>query len=137
MALTAGSNISQYKIIARLGSGGMGEVYLALDERLRRKVASDALVDIDTVRYSVPHRLVRTEVEVLVGESQVRIYSGAELVASHARTIEPHTSVIDFAHYRGLWRASPQLPAAEPPRALEALGRSLADYEAAVLEGAR
>jgi len=64
----------------------------------------------------------RTEVEVLVGESQVRIYSGAELVASHARTIEPHTSVIDFAHYRGLWRASPQLPAAEPPRALEALG---------------
>src|SRR5467141_2279792 len=107
------------------------------ERRLRRKVASDALVDIDTVRYSVPHRLVRTEVEVLVGESQVRIYSGAELVASHARTIEPHTSVIDFAHYRGLWRASPQLPAAEPPRALEALGRSLADYEAAVLGGAR
>src|SRR5467141_3016836 len=108
-----------------------------VERRLRRKVASDALVDIDTVRYSLPHRLVRTEVEVLVGESQVRIYSGAELVASHARTIEPHTSVIDFAHYRGLWRASPQLPAAEPPRALEALGRSLADYEAAVLGGAR
>jgi len=111
---------------------------LPLRERhLRRKVANDALVDVDTVRYSVPHRLVRTGVEVLVGESEVRIYSGAELVATHARTIEPHTSVIDFAHYRGLWRAPPQLPAAESPRALEALGRSLADYEAAVLGGRR
>jgi len=111
---------------------------LPLRERhLRRKVANDALVDVDTVRYSVPHRLVRTGVEVLVGESEVRIYSGAELVATHARTIEPHTSVIDFAHYRGLWRAPPQVPAAESPRALEALGRSLADYEAAVLGGTR
>ena len=111
---------------------------LPLRERhLHRKVANDALVDVDTVRYSVPHRLVRTGVEVLVGESEVRIYSGAELVATHARTIEPHTSVIDFAHYRGLWRAPPQLPAAEPPRALEALGRSLADYEVAVLGGTR
>ena len=80
---------------------------------------------------------MRTDVEVLVGESEVRIYSGAELVATHARAVEPHTSVIDFAHYRGLWRASPQLPAAEPARALEALGRSLADYEAALVGGSR
>ncbi len=107
------------------------------ERRLRRKVANDALVDVDTVRYSVPHRLVRTDVQVLVGESEVRIYSGAELVATHARTIEPHTRVIDFAHYRGLWRAPPQLSAAESPRALEALGRSLADYEAALVGGTR
>jgi transposase len=107
------------------------------ERRLRRKVANDALVDVDTVRYSVPHRLVRTDVEVLVGEGEVRIYSGADLVATHARTVEPHTSVIDFAHYRGLWREPPQLPAAEPPRALEALGRSLADYEAALVGGKR
>ena len=37
-------------------------------QRLNRKVANDALVNVDTVRYSVPHRLVRESVEVQVGE---------------------------------------------------------------------
>ena len=37
-------------------------------QRLRRRVALDAFVDVDTVRYSVPHRLVRDHVEVVVEE---------------------------------------------------------------------
>src|SRR5688572_19140631 len=40
------------------------------EQRLRRRVANDAFIDIDTVRYSVPHRLVRDYVEVVIEEQQ-------------------------------------------------------------------
>lgn len=37
--LAAGELVSQYRIIEKIGAGGMGEVYLAEDTRLKRKVA--------------------------------------------------------------------------------------------------
>jgi serine/threonine-protein kinase len=39
MTLAAGTRLGPYKIVAPLGAGGMGEVYLAEDSRLHRKVA--------------------------------------------------------------------------------------------------
>lgn len=97
------------------------------ERRLERRVANDSLVDVDTVRYSVPHRLVRDRVAVLVGEHEVRIFHGEALVARHRRSFEPHAIVRDPSHYDGLWRQ----PKTEPSPAvspLADLGRSLDVY---------
>jgi transposase len=98
--------------------------------RLRRRVSNDAFVDVDTVRYSVPFRFVRADVEVLVGDDAVDVFVGVERVAHHRRSSEPHARVVDSAHFEGLWRRSPA--PVVTGGALEALGRSLADYEAVI-----
>jgi transposase len=102
------------------------------DQRLRRRVAHDAFVDIDTIRYSVPHRLVRDHVEVVVEEQVVRIFHGTTVVATHVRSREPFDRIVDPAHFAGLWR--PASAPGAPAGALAALGRDLADY-ATVLTG--
>jgi serine/threonine protein kinase len=43
MLFTPGTKIGRYEIIAPLGAGGMGEVHLARDARLDRRVAVKAL----------------------------------------------------------------------------------------------
>ena len=102
--------------------------------RLLRRVASDALVDVDTARYSVPHRLVKEELEVLVLEDEVVIFRGTLEVARHRRAKEPRERVIDPRHYDGLWRPWEK---AVSETTLEDVfpGRTLAAYQA-IVEGA-
>jgi len=99
--------------------------------RLRRRVSNDSFVDIDTVRYSVPFRLVRAELDVLVGDDAVEIFHGAERVARHARSSEPHARIVEAAHFDGLWRRTPT-PVVTTGSPLNAMGRSLDDYAAAM-----
>ena len=104
------------------------------EQRLKRRVAHDALVDVDTVRYSVPHRLVRELVEVLVGDDAVRILHEGREVASHARSREPHARVVQPEHWAGLWRRPADV---ETATGLAALGGSLDAYADVIAAAAK
>jgi len=45
MSLTPGTRFGSYEITARIGQGGMGEVYRATDTVLKRQVAIKVLAD--------------------------------------------------------------------------------------------
>jgi Tol biopolymer transport system component len=60
LALTTGTSIGPYEIVALLGAGGMGEVYRARDARLAREVAIKIL---PAVLAADPDRLRRFELE--------------------------------------------------------------------------
>lgn len=100
------------------------------EQRLRRRVASDAFVDVETVRYSVPYQLVRDHVDVAIDEHTVRNLHGPTLVATHTRSREPFACIVEPAHLAGLWRVT--TPLVPVDGALSAFGRSLADYDAVV-----
>src|SRR5207245_10843760 len=64
--MTAGQEIGPYKIVGSLGAGGMGEVYLAEDPRLGRKIALKLLPDYFT---KDANRLRRFEQEARAASS--------------------------------------------------------------------
>ena len=60
MSLAAGTRLSSYEVTAKIGPGGMGEVYRATDTRLNRDVALKVLPDAFA---SDPERLARFQRE--------------------------------------------------------------------------
>ena len=71
-ALSTGSLLGPYTIVAPLGVGGMGEVYRATDTRLKRQVAIKVL---PSLLAADPERLVRfqREAEVLASLNHPQI----------------------------------------------------------------
>jgi hypothetical protein len=105
--------------------------------RLPRRVSADCFVDIDTIRYSVPHRHVREHVEVVVGLERVEVWLRGTRIASHARSFEPGAWVRDPAHFQGLYRS--ELTSTTTPASTSehnAAARPLSAYTA-IVEGGR
>ena len=102
------------------------------ERRVSRRVANDCFVDVDTIRYSVPHALVKRTVEVLVGDHEVVIFDGQREVARHRRHSEPHQRITDPRHIDGLYRARDDASTV----ATSPIGRSLDIYAEAAGGGA-
>jgi transposase len=103
--------------------------------RLDRRVSGDCFVDIDTIRYSVPHRHVRERVAVVVGSERVEVWLRGTRIAGHRRSFEPGALVRDPAHFHGLYRS--ETTAATVPTPVSPphpVARPLAAYTA-VVEG--
>jgi transposase len=103
---------------------------------LTRRVHSDACIELDTNRYSVPWRLIGETVTVVVAERQVRVLYAGQEVACHAQSPLRRASVIDRRHLVGIVGGQcagiswlPRTPPPAPPLSAELL-RPLAQYEA-------
>jgi len=92
--LPADSQISHYRILAKIGEGGMGEVYLAKDTKLDRKVALKILPADFGADESRMSRFVREAKSVSalnhpniltiheIGEDRIQHYIATEFIAN-------------------------------------------------------
>ena len=105
---------------------------------LTRRVHTDACIELDTNRYSVPWRLIGETVTVVVAERQVRVLYAGQEVACHAQSPLRRTSVIDRRHLVGIvggqHAGMSWLPRTPPPPPIipAELLRPLEQYEAAL-----
>lgn len=59
---------------------------------------TDACIELDTNRYSVPWKLIGESVTAVVAERQVSVLCGGQEVACHAQSTLRRTTVIDLRH---------------------------------------
>jgi transposase len=114
---------------------------------LRRKVKTDATVEVDTNHYSVPWRHLSRVVTVIVTEEAIGIYLDADELALHRRSKGRNERIIESSHLDGVVRGREDLveralhrEQAAPIAALEeahySLLRPLSEYEA-IMGGGR
>jgi transposase len=110
---------------------------------LSRRVHTDACIELDTNRYSVPWRLIGESVSVIVTDDQVRVSYAAQEVACHAQSTGRRTTVIERSHLAGIvgahlvgvdWLSRPpnEPPAPALPTLSAELLRPLQEYESAL-----
>lgn len=102
---------------------------------LVRRVHTDACIELDTNRYSVPWKLIGEQVSVVVADREVQVLYAGQEVARHAQSALRRSSVIERSHLAGIvgsqFVGSTRL--APPPAAAPAeLQRDLVEYEALV-----
>lgn len=108
---------------------------------LSRRVHSDACIELDTNRYSVPWKLIGESVTVVAAERQVRVLYAGQEVACHTQNAGRRCTVIERSHLVGIVGAHlvgvSWLPrSATPPPSAAALPaellRPLQEYESAL-----
>ncbi len=112
MPLSAGDKLGPYEIVAPLGAGGMGEVYRAIDTRLKREVAVKVLPDAFA---HDPERLARfkREAEVLasLNHSHIATIHGVEERALVMELVEGESPCGPMP-FDDAWRIASQIAAA-------------------------
>jgi transposase len=105
---------------------------------LARRVHSDACVEVDTNRYSVPWKLIGETVSVSVADGLVRVHYAGQEVACHAEAVLRRIRVIERTHLAGIVgahligrdrAACTTEPAALPQPTSAELLRPLQEYE--------
>ncbi len=72
------------------------------EQRVEVHVAKTPYVRFDRNDYSVPHRYVRTTLVVMATCERVRVLAGAEVVATHERSLDRDRQIEDPAHVADL-----------------------------------
>jgi len=100
--------LAHYRLIKRIGAGGMGEVYLARDDRLDRDVAVKVLPEAVAGARAVLLMTRWDEFRALPG--LLRDLPDAPLVIDGRRLLDPAS----VPRYEGIGRGSPAAPAVTP-----------------------
>jgi transposase len=107
---------------------------------LSRRVHSDACVEVDTNRYSVPWKWIGHQVRVLIVAGEISIHHGEQALAVHPQSTGRRQRSIQAGHLEGIvgaWSerravAPASSEAAEAPPPASELLRPLSHYEAVV-----